>query len=59
VALFNLEDAQQVNGMLHRVETVEFKFHEPPEDQYFIRDGTIIRTVITSIGPAPKDDKPE
>jgi RES domain-containing protein len=59
VALFNWEDAQQVNGMLHRVETAEFKFGEPPEDEYFIRDGTVFRTVVTVIGPAPKEDRPE
>jgi hypothetical protein len=55
VALFNLEDAQQVNGMLHRVKTVEYKFGEQPADEYFIRDGKVIRTVVTVIGPAPKN----
>jgi hypothetical protein len=42
--------------MLYRVETVTFKFRESPDDEYFVQeDGTVVRTVIASIGPAPKD----
>jgi hypothetical protein len=55
VALFDLDNARQLNGMLHQVETVEFKFSEKPSDIYFIQeDGAVVRNVITSIGPAPK-----
>jgi len=56
VALFKLDDARQLNGKLHRVETVTFKFRESPDDEYFVReDGTAVRTVITSINSASND----
>ena len=55
LALFDLDDARQVNGILHRVETVEFKFSKNPLDEYFIQeDGTVVRNVITAIYPMPK-----
>jgi RES domain len=56
LALFDLDDARQVNGMLYRVETVEFKFNKNPLDEYFIQEnGTVVRNVITAIYPMPKN----
>ena len=54
VAIFNLDDAQQVNGMCTGSKLLSTNW-QPPTDEYFIRDGNVFRTVVTLIGPAPKD----
>jgi hypothetical protein len=55
VALFDMDDARQLNGMLHRVEAIEFKFGKNPLDEYFIEeDGVVVRNVIVSVSPMPK-----
>lgn len=52
IALFDVDSARQVNGFLHSVEAVEFRFSKDPHDQYFIgHDGAATRTVITSVEP--------
>ena len=57
VALFDLDSARQLNGTLHEVTSVEFKFSENFRDQYFIDDnGSTIRTVIESVGPVPQSE---
>jgi hypothetical protein len=54
IALFELDSAVQLNGMLHKVESVEYKFSKDPCDQYFIKDGRVLRNVIVSIEPIPR-----
>jgi hypothetical protein len=51
LALFDIDSAIQINGFLHTVEKVAFKFSDDPRDQYFMKDGDVTRMVITSIEP--------
>jgi RES domain len=52
IALFELDSAAQLNGALHEVQSVEYKFSKDPRDQYFIKqDGSIVRNVIVSVEP--------
>ena len=54
VALFNLDDARQLNGRLYRVERIDFKFSEY-KDEYFIqKDGTVARNAIVAYHPIKK-----
>jgi hypothetical protein len=57
IALFDLDSASQLNGVLYKTKSVEFKFSENPLDQYFLDDdGNAVRNVIVSVRPVPQSE---